>query len=105
MAATEDAVAAPPASYEPAPVADPEPVPVAEDPAPAEEYAADPAPAEEYAADPDPAPDAPAGDGKRYRCEYDYTAADTDEVSFAENDVIIDAEVIDEGWMRVCVLV
>ena len=30
---------------------------------------------------------------------YDYTAADDDEVSFREGDYIIDAEIIDEGWM------
>jgi hypothetical protein len=30
---------------------------------------------------------------------YDYVAADKDEVSFNENDAIIDVEQIDEGWM------
>ncbi|XP_029946161.1 LIM and SH3 domain protein 1-like isoform X2 [Salarias fasciatus] len=37
--------------------------------------------------------------GKRYRAVYDYTAADEDEVSFLDGDVIIDAQQIDEGWM------
>ena len=31
---------------------------------------------------------------------YDYTAADDDEVSFKEGDYIVDAEIIDEGWME-----
>ncbi|XP_046584017.1 LIM and SH3 domain protein F42H10.3-like isoform X5 [Haliotis rubra] len=30
---------------------------------------------------------------------YDYAAADTDEVSFMENDVIINCEPVDDGWM------
>ena len=30
---------------------------------------------------------------------YDYNAADDDEVSFSEGDIIVDVEVIDEGWM------
>ena len=31
---------------------------------------------------------------------YDYTAADDDEVGFQENDMIINCEPIDEGWMN-----
>ncbi|KAK6180829.1 hypothetical protein SNE40_008810 [Patella caerulea] len=34
-----------------------------------------------------------------YRAIYDYNAADDDEVSFSEGDLIIDCEVIDDGWM------
>ncbi|ESO09962.1 hypothetical protein HELRODRAFT_190341 [Helobdella robusta] len=30
---------------------------------------------------------------------YDYTAQDTDEVTFMENDIIINCDPIDEGWM------
>ena len=30
---------------------------------------------------------------------YDYDAADDDEVSFMEGDVIINPEAIDDGWM------
>lgn len=30
---------------------------------------------------------------------YDYTAADSDEVSFKESDHIINAETVDAGWM------
>ena len=30
---------------------------------------------------------------------YDYQAAEDDEVSFSEGDRIIDAEIIDDGWM------
>ena len=36
----------------------------------------------------------------RYLGIYDYTAADDDEVSFLEGDIIIDASVIDDGWMN-----
>jgi len=31
---------------------------------------------------------------------YDYTAADDDEVSFVEGDIITDGVQIDEGWME-----
>lgn len=34
-----------------------------------------------------------------YQAMYDYVAADKDEVSFSENDIIIDVDPIDEGWM------
>lgn len=30
---------------------------------------------------------------------YDYTAADKDEVSFRENDIIVNCQKVDEGWM------
>ncbi|MEQ2196297.1 hypothetical protein XENOCAPTIV_008024 [Xenoophorus captivus] len=36
---------------------------------------------------------------KRYRAVYDYAAADDDEVSFMDGDVIVDVQQIDEGWM------
>lgn len=36
---------------------------------------------------------------KRYRALYDYAAADEDEVSFADGDLIVDVQQIDEGWM------
>lgn len=36
---------------------------------------------------------------KRYRAVYDYAAADEDEVSFLDGDVIVDVQPIDEGWM------
>uniref|UniRef100_A0A8C6KJL2 LIM and SH3 domain protein 1 n=1 Tax=Nothobranchius furzeri TaxID=105023 RepID=A0A8C6KJL2_NOTFU len=36
---------------------------------------------------------------KRYRAVYDYVAADDDEVSFMDGDVIVDVQQIDEGWM------
>ena len=31
---------------------------------------------------------------------YDYNAADTDEVSFAEGDIIVYCQPIDAGWME-----
>ena len=34
-----------------------------------------------------------------FQALYDYDANDDDEVSFAENDHIINVRVIDEGWM------
>nr|XP_015217606.1 PREDICTED: LIM and SH3 domain protein 1 [Lepisosteus oculatus] len=36
---------------------------------------------------------------KRYRAVYDYVAADEDEVSFQDGDMILDVQQIDEGWM------
>lgn len=30
---------------------------------------------------------------------YDYTAADNDEVSFVENDIIVNCQKVDDGWM------
>ena len=47
------------------------------------------------AASPPPASASPV----RYRALYDYSAADEDEVSFAEGDVIANGEIIDDGWM------
>ncbi|XP_040918496.1 LIM and SH3 domain protein 1 [Toxotes jaculatrix] len=41
----------------------------------------------------------PPSSGKRYRAVYDYSAADEDEVSFMDGDVIVDVQQIDEGWM------
>ena len=37
--------------------------------------------------------------GGRYIAVYDYTAADDDEVSFQEGDVITNCEIIDDRWM------
>ncbi|XP_066522197.1 LIM and SH3 domain protein 1-like [Hoplias malabaricus] len=45
-----------------------------------------------------PTPSTPSGT-KRYKAIYDYVAADEDEVSFADGDVILDVQQIDEGWM------
>lgn len=50
------------------------------------------------AAEAAPAPPTPSS-VKRYRAIYDYSAADDDEVSFMEGDVIVDVQQIDEGWM------
>ncbi|XP_061701166.1 LIM and SH3 domain protein 1-like isoform X3 [Syngnathoides biaculeatus] len=41
----------------------------------------------------------PSAGQKRYRAVYDYAAADEDEVSFMDGDVIVDVQQIDEGWM------
>lgn len=41
----------------------------------------------------------PFGQQKRFRAVYDYAAADDDEVSFMDGDVIVDVQQIDEGWM------
>ncbi|KAM6967074.1 LIM and SH3 domain protein 1 isoform 2-T2 [Tautogolabrus adspersus] len=42
---------------------------------------------------------APPPSAGRYRAVYDYAAADEDEVSFVDGDVIVDVQQIDEGWM------
>jgi len=34
-----------------------------------------------------------------YQAIYDYEAQDTDEVSFKDGDIIVNAVPIDEGWM------
>nr|XP_026693118.1 nebulin [Ciona intestinalis] len=44
---------------------------------------------------------APSGGGvsKQFKAMYDYAAADDDEVTFKDGDVIINAQSIDDGWM------
>jgi LIM and SH3 domain protein 1 len=37
--------------------------------------------------------------GPVYQAMYDYDAQDDDEVGFRENDLIVNVEPIDEGWM------
>uniref|UniRef100_A0A673A9E3 Nebulin n=1 Tax=Sphaeramia orbicularis TaxID=375764 RepID=A0A673A9E3_9TELE len=44
-------------------------------------------------------PSHPSTTGKTVRAMYDYTAADSDEVSFKDGDVILNVQAIDEGWM------
>ncbi|EGD74711.1 hypothetical protein PTSG_06072 [Salpingoeca rosetta] len=59
----------------------------------------EPEPQAEPEPEPQPEPEAPAGD--KWRALYDYDAADSDEVSFQEGDVIINVQIIDEGWAQV----
>ncbi|XP_047457484.1 nebulin isoform X2 [Mugil cephalus] len=44
-------------------------------------------------------PSHPSTTGKTVRAMYDYAAADSDEVSFKDGDVIVNVQAIDEGWM------
>ncbi|XP_067843251.1 nebulin isoform X14 [Heptranchias perlo] len=44
-------------------------------------------------------PSHPSTTGKTYRAIYDYAAADADEVSFKDGDVLMNVQSIDEGWM------
>ncbi|XP_060909068.1 nebulin isoform X26 [Labrus mixtus] len=44
-------------------------------------------------------PSHPSTTGKTVRAMYDYGAADPDEVSFKDGDVIVNVQAIDEGWM------
>ncbi|KAJ4921939.1 hypothetical protein JOQ06_021532 [Pogonophryne albipinna] len=44
-------------------------------------------------------PSHPSTTGKTVRAIYDYAAADSDEVSFKDSDVIVNVQAIDEGWM------
>ncbi|XP_026231878.1 nebulin isoform X5 [Anabas testudineus] len=44
-------------------------------------------------------PSHPSTTGKTVRAMYDYAAADSDEVSFKDGDVIVNVQSIDEGWM------
>ncbi|KAF7657420.1 hypothetical protein LDENG_00026880 [Lucifuga dentata] len=45
---------------------------------------------------------APPSGVTRYRAMYSYTAAEADEVSLQEGDLLSDVEPIDEGWMFGC---
>uniref|UniRef100_A0AAY4B9V9 LIM and SH3 domain protein 1 n=1 Tax=Denticeps clupeoides TaxID=299321 RepID=A0AAY4B9V9_9TELE len=67
--------------------------PVFQPPAASQNYHYEPEPVRQAAAAPPPSA------GKRYRAVYDYSAADEDEVSFLDGDVIVDVQQIDEGWM------
>ncbi|XP_029383310.1 LIM zinc-binding domain-containing Nebulette-like isoform X1 [Echeneis naucrates] len=49
-----------------------------------------------------PAAVAPPCGRKRYQAMYSYTAAEPDEVSLLEGDLILDVEPIDEGWVFGC---
>lgn len=49
-----------------------------------------------------PAAVAPPGGVRRYQAMYSYTAAEADEVSLQEGDLLLDVEPIDEGWMFGC---
>ncbi|XP_005725904.1 LIM zinc-binding domain-containing Nebulette isoform X1 [Maylandia zebra] len=42
---------------------------------------------------------APHSGGKRYQAMYSYMAAEADELSLQEGDLILDVEPIDEGWV------
>ncbi|XP_063694055.1 fibrous sheath CABYR-binding protein-like isoform X1 [Bolinopsis microptera] len=74
---------------------------VVEPPAPEEEAAppaaeeAPPAPEEEVAAE----PPAPVETVPQFVAVYEYDAADEDEVTIKEGDIIINAEIVAEGWM------
>ncbi|XP_074519638.1 LIM and SH3 domain protein 1-like isoform X2 [Halichoeres trimaculatus] len=46
-----------------------------------------------------PATVAPPAGGKRFQAVYSYTAAEGDEVSLQEGDLVLDVEPIDEGWV------
>ncbi|XP_048064821.1 LIM and SH3 domain protein 1 [Megalobrama amblycephala] len=67
--------------------------PAYQPPAASPNYHYEPEPVRQAAAAP------PPSSGKRYRAVYDYTAADEDEVSFLDGDLILDVQQIDEGWM------
>uniref|UniRef100_H2YHJ9 LIM zinc-binding domain-containing protein n=1 Tax=Ciona savignyi TaxID=51511 RepID=H2YHJ9_CIOSA len=38
--------------------------------------------------------------GDKYKALFDYLAADADEVSFKEGDIVVDVTIIDDGWME-----
>lgn len=50
--------------------------------------------------EPEPVPSAPVSSAPKYRALYDYSAADDDEVSFFEGDLITESTIIDDGWME-----
>lgn len=57
------------------------------------------APPQQQAPPPAAQPPPPASSEPAYVALYDYAAADDDEVSFSEGDVIVNVEIIDAGWM------
>ncbi|XP_059203692.1 LIM and SH3 domain protein 1 isoform X2 [Centropristis striata] len=75
------------------------PSPAYQPPAATQNFNYEPTPAPVHQAAAAPPPNTGGGSGKRYRAVYDYAAADEDEVSFVDGDVIIDVQQIDEGWM------
>lgn len=96
------AAAAPEPAYEPEPepAYEPEPEPEAEpEPEPEPEPAYEPEPEPEPAYEPEPEAAAPAAGGGNYKALYDYDAADEDEVSFVEGDIITNVSEVAEGWM------
>jgi len=58
-----------------------------------------PPPPEDERSPPPPQSAPPPSSEPRYIAIYDYAAADDDEVSFIEGDIIINGEIIDDGWM------
>lgn len=46
-----------------------------------------------------PPPPPAASSGPQYRALYDYEAQDEDEVGFSEDDIILNCQVVDDGWM------
>ena len=48
---------------------------------------------------PPPLPSPPIQQGPYYIAQFDYTAVDSDEVSFQGGKIIINAELVAEGWM------
>jgi len=62
------------------------------------------APPQQRAPPPQQMPPSSVPAGPRFKCMYDYTAGDDDEVSFREDDIVIDVDPIDEGWMYGTVL-
>lgn len=71
------------------------PAPEEEAAPPAAEEEAPPAPEEEVAAE----PPAPVETAPQFVAVYEYDAADEDEVTIKEGDIIINAEIVAEGWM------
>ncbi|XP_048780663.2 LIM zinc-binding domain-containing Nebulette-like isoform X7 [Ostrea edulis] len=79
----------PPQSYQqPPPQSYQQPPPQSYQPPPPQSY------------QPPPPQPAAASEGMVCKAMYDYTSADADEVSFQEDDLIINCQPIDEGWME-----
>lgn len=53
----------------------------------------------QYAPQPVRQPVPPPAQAIKYVAIYDYNAADDDEVTFVEGDIITEGEIIDDGWM------
>jgi hypothetical protein len=88
-----------PAAAEPEPEPEPEPAAPEPEPEAAPEPEPEAAPEPEPEAAPEPEPEPAAAAGPQWKAEYDYDAGDADEVSFKENDVMINVEPAGDGWV------
>ncbi|XP_006824375.1 LIM and SH3 domain protein 1-like [Saccoglossus kowalevskii] len=87
----------PPQTYQPPPQDTYQPPPQTYQPPPPVEQYEPPPPVQSYA--PPVSQSQAKSRGLCYQAIYDYTAAEADEVTFLDGDILINCEIIDAGWM------